>query len=293
MSSWIERGYPRLPLHEKVKAYIQLVRPFTLVAPLAAGTFLTLAPAVKRGVSLADVHYAVYAGVTLAILQAVGQIVNQYADADLDRVAKPYRPIPRGAVDRDEAMGLAVLLSIFGIARAFTVSTQFGLWCLALLFFAVFYSLPPLSPRRVSAWLNHAWVTVSRGFLPVMACYTVYGSPGEAVELAALGTIIVFGWQGSKDVVDVEADRMFGIKTIANTVGVGALKAIAAASAAAVAVWSALTGRLAMLALVPLMAYGVARYEKKSGLTENTVGWTVFYLSLSLFYMLALVGELL
>jgi len=144
----IVEGYPKLRRRfGKFVGYIQLVRPFTLLAPLLAGIFGVLTPV--KNFSLEHLTTAVYVGLTLALLQASGQVINQYADSELDKLIKPYRPIPSGLVTREEALGLAWLLAIFSIGRAFTISTFFGLIGLTLLFFAVFYSLAPFSPRKV------------------------------------------------------------------------------------------------------------------------------------------------
>lgn len=284
----IKKGYPRLQRRfGRLAAYVALMRPFTLIAPISAGVFLTLAPVEEIG--LQQVHYAVYVGVTLALLQAAGQVVNQYADADLDRVAKPYRPVPQGRVSREEAMGFAWLLALLAVARAFTVSLAFGLFSLLIMFSAVFYSLPPFSPRRVSPVLNLLWLSASRGLLPVMACFTVYSTLERALPYSALAFLIVLGWQGSKDVEDVEADRMYGVKTVANTYGLKALRVLALASTVLYVVGALLLGKPLLLLVVPVFVFGLIYYAKRTGLTENVIGWTVYYASLALYFLLVFV----
>lgn len=283
----IKHYYPKLPLNQKLKAYIVLMRPFTLLAPLFAGIFVTLAPV--REITLHHIHYAIYVGVTLALLQACGQVINQYMDAELDKIAKPYRPIPKGLVEREEAMGLAWFIGFFAIARSFTISITFGLFALLLLFFAVFYSLPPFSPRKINPFLNLFWMSFSRGFIPILATFSIFSTIEEAIPYAILAFIITFGWQGSKDVTDVEADLRFGIKTVANHYGVRGLKIIAGVCSTLYTLISVWMWKPAFLILLPLFIYGLLRYEREAFFTENIVGWQVFYSSLAFYTILVFI----
>ena len=71
------------------------MRPFTLLAPLSVGLILTLA---VEGITYQALTRGVYVGITLALAQACGQTINQVVDAELDKLVKPYRPIPSGRV---------------------------------------------------------------------------------------------------------------------------------------------------------------------------------------------------
>ena len=162
----IRHGYPRLARFVgRLTAYIQLIRPFTLIAPIIAGLIGTLTPA--ENIGLDEVKIAIYAGVTLALLQASGQVINQYVDYELDKMCKPYRPIPRGDVGRDEALGLGILLMWIGIMRGFWISLTFGTLSMLLAFMAVYYSLTPFSPRRISPIYNTLWLALSLSLIHI------------------------------------------------------------------------------------------------------------------------------
>lgn len=268
------RGYyPRLSriVGGKMTAYLALVRPFTLAPPIFVGVFLTVA---GTGFSVDAMSRGIYIGLTLASAQACGQVVNQIADRELDRVIKPYRPIPQGWVTVEEAVGLAWLLALLAVARAFTISIHFGLMTCLMLFFAVFYSLPPLSPRRVNPWVNHLWVSFSRSAIPFLA---VMGWGGW--RYAVLAFTWAFGWQASKDVPDVEGDRMFGIKTVASTYGEGTVKILASVATAIYSVLSVTWKMWIFLLNIPLAVYGLVNFGKRWR-GENTVAWMVFYAGL-------------
>jgi len=286
----VKKGYPRLRKRfGRLVGYIQLLRPFTLVAPFLAGFFGVLAPV--RNLTLTHFFTAVYVGLTLALAQACGQCINQYADAALDGEIKPYRPIPSGLVTRDEALGLSWLLAIFSVGRAFTISTFFGLVVLTCLFFAVFYSLAPFSPRRIHPLINTGWMAISRGFLPILAVWSVYGDLGKAWQYSFLAFLWVMGFQASKDVPDSLGNRKFHIKTIPNTYGLRGLATVMAVCTALYVILAIRFNMGIMLLVVPLAVSAVLTTTRQSSLTENTISWLLFYFGLGLLYILMFVGE--
>ena len=260
-----------------------------MMAPLLAGVFGALTPV--KEITLSHLVTAVYVGITLSLCQAAGQCLNQYADVELDKVVKPYRPLPSGLVTRDEALGLSWLLAIFATGRGFTISTFFGLTVLTLLFFAVFYSLTPFSPRRIHPVLNTGWMAFSRGFLPVMAVWSVYGDMGQAWQYALLAFTWVMGFQASKDVPDVEGDREYGIKTIPNTWGVNGLLTTMTVCVGTFTLLSTIFNTPFMLILLPLGVAAMITVKKQATLIENTYSWCAFYLGLGLLYILMFIGE--
>lgn len=261
--------------------YVKLLRPFTLFAPFVAGLLCTLAP--LSVFTFDNVLKAFVAGLSLAFLQAFGQVVNQIVDRDLDAVAKPHRPIPRGDVSLRGSKILSIVLLLLGLLSAIVVSFKFFLWSCLVAFMAGFYSLKPFSPRKVNPWLNHLWVSVSRGPLPVLACYTVYGFLEDALKYSLLAFVLVFGWQGSKDVVDAPFDRLFGIKTLASVYGEATVEYVATLSIITFCILSVVLSTYGFLVLVPVMCYGLKRFCNKVG--DTVVGWRIFYVLLALFYL--------
>jgi 4-hydroxybenzoate polyprenyltransferase len=279
----IEKGYPRLPLHRRLRGYIQLLRPFTLLPPLIAGIFLTLAPI--KIIDFETLKIGIYVGITLALIQSVGQIINQCVDVELDKLIKKYRPIPSGVIDKDEAMGFAWILSIIAIGRSFTISVLFGIFALILLFFAVFYSLKPFSPRK-HAFASLTWQSFSRGFIPPIMCMSIFGSIYDALIYSIIAFIWAFGWQGSKDITDIEGDKKFGISTVANTYGIKVLKMLSIISTIIFTILVIYLNKLLFLIVSVLGICGIINYEKKSKYTENTISWAVFYSGLGLIFLI-------
>ena len=288
----VVKGYPRLRKRfGKLISYMQLVRPFTLLAPLLAGIFGVLTPVSK--ITSSHMVTAIYVGVTLALAQAAGQCINQYADFELDKLAKPYRPIPSGLVSREEGLGLSWLLAIFAVGRSFTISTFFGLVVLVLLFFAVFYSLAPFSPRKVNPLLNTAWMAFSRGFLPMLAVWSVYGDFNKAWQYSVLAFFWVMGFQSTKDVPDADMDKQFGIKTIPNSHGLKGQIATMITCTGAFTLLALHFNAFIMLLVVPLAVLAILTLRKQAKVVENTWAWSAFYIGLALIYVLMFAGRLL
>jgi 4-hydroxybenzoate polyprenyltransferase len=283
----ISRYYPRLRrfFGEKTVAYIRLCRPFTGLAPLSAGLLGTLAP--LSTVTLEHIKMGIYVGLTLMMLQFTGQIINQYADVELDKAIdnKRSRPLPSGLLSREEALGLSWLLAIFAVGRGFTISVFFGLITLLLLFFSVFYSLTPFSPRRLNCFLNTGWMAISRGFLPTFAVLSIYGRIEDALPWAVFGFLWVSAYQATKDIHDADADRKFGIKTIPNIYGVKGLQAYMLTMTIIMWIYS-ITFLPVTLPLVPISILAIIGVNKKVNGLENNLSWCCFYLGLSATYLL-------
>jgi len=205
-------------------------------------------------------------------------------------MVKPYRPIPSGLVSREEALGLAWLLASFSIARAFTISTFFGLIVLTLIFFAVFYSLPPFSPRKVNALLNVGWMAFSRGFLPMFAVWSVYGDINTAMPYSILAFLWVMGLQSTKDIQDLEGDIRFGIKTIPGSYGLAGQIALMSICSLTYVFCALMFKLYLMLLVIPLVIIAIINLRKQTSMLENTVSWIIFYLGLGLIYILMFIN---
>jgi len=260
-----------------------------LIAPLLAGVFGVLAPV--NEVTLSHFTVAIYVGITMALAQATGQCLNQYADVELDKMIKPYRCLPMGLLSREEALGLSWLLAIFAVGRAFTISTFFGLIILTLLFFAVFYSLAPFSPRRIHPLANTGWMAVSRGLIPMLAVWSVYGDLNRAWPYSILAFLWVMGFQATKDVPDAEGDRKFEIRTIPNAYGLRGLVATMTACSALYVLFAIQSNVYITLLVLPLAVLAILTLKRQTELIENSIAWGCFYGGLGLLYILMFVGE--
>ena len=208
----------------KFRAYIYLLRPFTLIAPFFVAMFIMLASFVAR---YRFIDYPAnwwitigQASLTLAFLNGASNALNQATDVEADKISKPYRPIPKGLVAKDEAQSIAYLLYLFALLRAVTINLYFGIFVFLIMMFTVVYSLPPRMKRFL--FINQVWVAIPRGLFAVLASWSVFAiNPFTPTPLLIGGIAMVFfmGAMTTKDIVDCEADRQTGTRTLINTFG--------------------------------------------------------------------------
>jgi geranylgeranylglycerol-phosphate geranylgeranyltransferase len=160
------------------------------------------------------------ASLTLAFLNGASNALNQATDVEADKISKPYRPIPRGVVERDEAQSIAYILYLFALLRAVTINTWFGVFVFLIMLFTVVYSLPPRMKRFL--FVNQVWVAIPRGLFAILASWSVFGDPFQMAPLiiGLIALVFFIGAMTTKDIVDCEADRKTGTRTLINTFGI-------------------------------------------------------------------------
>ena len=296
----IKELYPSIPLSVKLRGYLALTRPYTLIAPLLAGLFGGALPLLYAHIN--PILYwkdLIYIGVTLMLAQMVGQIINQATDVEIDKINKPYRPIPRGIITKDEAMGWAWILMLFAVVRGFFSGIIFGSLIIVILFFAIFYNLPPIRTKASNEWIALLWMSFSRGYLPFITVWSVFGSLTDIVP-HILGVITFFwclAFQSSKDFGDVKGDKKFNIKTIPVVYGVDKAKKIMGIfGLLTIAVAGLLIGYLpytlglsvfiTILVLVAIQLYllFVSKNINTKNLENNKV-WALYYLGIGFMYL--------
>lgn len=210
-------------LSKKFRGYFDLLRPFTLLAPFFVSMFIMFASLVYNNRFIEFPNWWIIIGqasLTLAFLNGASNALNQATDVESDKISKPYRPIPRGVVERDEAQSIAYILYLFALLRAVTINTWFGVFVFLIMLFTVVYSLPPRMKRFL--FVNQVWIAIPRGLFAVLASWSVFGDPFQMVPLIIgfIGLTFFVGAMTTKDIVDCEADRKTGTRTLINTYGI-------------------------------------------------------------------------
>jgi geranylgeranylglycerol-phosphate geranylgeranyltransferase len=210
-------------LSAKFRGYIDLLRPFTLLAPFFVSMFLMFASLVYNDKFDAFPNWWITIGqasLTLVFLNGASNALNQATDVEADKISKPYRPIPRGVVERDEAQSIAYILYLFALLRAVTINTWFGVFIFLIMIFTVTYSLPPRMKRFL--FVNQVWIAIPRGLFAILASWSVFGDPFQPVPIiiGLIATVFFMGAMTTKDIVDCEADRKTGTRTLINTFGI-------------------------------------------------------------------------
>ncbi|MBN2065229.1 MAG: UbiA prenyltransferase family protein [Candidatus Thermoplasmatota archaeon] len=205
----------------RIRGYIDLLRPFTLLAPIIVSMSIMVASLVYNNQTAPPDWWATiaYAGLTLAFANGASNALNQATDVEADKISKPYRPIPRGIVSSEEAQSIAYILYLFALLRSITINIWFGLFVFLIMLFTVTYSLPPRMKQFI--FINQIWIAIPRGLLGILAAWSVFGDPfqKEPLIIGTIATLFLVGGMATKDVVDKKADKLTGTSTLINTYG--------------------------------------------------------------------------
>ncbi len=210
-----------------MKEYIQLTRPFTLIAPLVG--FLAGAAIGAGGIPPAVSFLGTLAA---SLLNAASNVINQVFDRQIDLINKPDRPIPAGKISISKAIVFSVILYLASILLAAVVNVYFFAIVIVTALITAAYSMPPLRLKRLFIVSNFA-IALPRGCLLLVA-----GWASARFELAdgwqgvlpfmdpepwLLGIVLglfVLGAASTKDIADIEGDRRFGCRTIPAVLGI-------------------------------------------------------------------------
>ena len=202
------------PLKLSVKAYLQLIRIHNTIGS-ALSAFMGFAVASKWDFEPVPLILSM---LTVSLIAAGGYVINDYYDVEIDRINKPYRPIPSGAVSLRTARNLALALMVLGIASSMFINV----WAILI---AVI--------TAVALWEYARWI--KRTGLPgnlIVALFSAlsafYGGlayfKGDWLFLVSIPTVYIFFFTLAREFVkgieDYEGDKAHGVATLAVTLGV-------------------------------------------------------------------------
>jgi geranylgeranylglycerol-phosphate geranylgeranyltransferase len=177
----------------------------------AAGVAIGGILAAGRVTVLPEVAWAMGSAIGLG---AAGNIANDIADLDADRINRPDRPLVAGTVGINAAIVLGGLLGGAGLLAAWWVDTRlFGLGLAALLVMLVYSPL-----------LKRHGLTGNLAVAAVASLPPVYGALAAGWWRAGLvplvmGAFLHFARELVKDLEDVAGDRVQGRRTLPITHG--------------------------------------------------------------------------
>jgi geranylgeranylglycerol-phosphate geranylgeranyltransferase len=195
-------------LNRKVKGFIQLFRP---ELPFSAGICVVLGEIVALG-GFPSIREAALGFVCGFFISGSALVSNDYFDLEVDKVNSPSRPLPSGAVSPSEALLLAAVAMLIGLAAAFAISVP------ALILSAIFGMVGILYNWRYkqAGLLGNLMVASSVGITFILGGLVV-GRPFNALVLffSLTAFLIDFGEEIAGDAMDIEGDKKRNSKSIA------------------------------------------------------------------------------
>jgi geranylgeranylglycerol-phosphate geranylgeranyltransferase len=275
----------------KLRVYLNLLRPFTLLAPLIVSSCVIVASLVNSqsiDFSFVSLLWTILsASFCFALLNGASNVLNQVTDWKEDALSKPYRPIPRGIVTPHEAYKVSFFLYTVALLLSLAVHILFSFFVCLIAFFSVTYSLKPRMKKYL--FLNQLWVALPRGFFGFIGSWSVFGNPFEPLPLAmgCIAALFLFGGTATKDIRDADADRAVGTKTLVNVFGLkrSAYFSLFFMTSAFVLILPLVYFEIIQTTFLPLAVLGflsiviawLMMQDHKNTKCENTSAWTVMY----------------
>jgi 4-hydroxybenzoate polyprenyltransferase len=284
-------------LVHRLYLYLTLLRPFTLLAPLIVSSSVILASYVSSYTTDAPLVtllcMIVSASFCFALLNGASNVLNQATDWKEDAVSKPYRLIPRGIITSKGAFQLSFFLYLGAFLLSLTIHFLFCAFISLIAFFSITYSVAPRMKKYLL--LNQLWVALPRGLLGILGSWSVFGNPFEPLPIAigCVAALFLFGGTTTKDILDAEADRTVGTRTLVNVYGLKTASIFSLVFMVSafclilpliyVNILPADVFPLAFLSLFSILIGWLMYRSHKNTKTENTSAWTVMYTTYFLF----------
>ena len=281
----------------KIRVYLELLRPFTLLAPLIVSSSVMIASLMNSGttdLSFVSILWTILsASFCFALLNGASNVLNQATDWKEDALSKPYRPIPKGIITTKEAYKVSFFLYTVALLLSIAVNILFSFFIFLIAFFSITYSLPPRMKKFL--FLNQLWVALPRGFFGIVGSWSVFGNPFEPLPLAigCVAALFLFGGTATKDILDAEADRTVGTKTLVNVFGVKttAFFSLVFMTGAFGLIIPLVYFHIIHYTLLPLAFLGILSvfigwlmfHKHKNTKCENTSAWTLMYATYFIF----------
>jgi len=229
-----------------LKAYVALARPFTLLPPLLgiiSGAVCAWGsahnPDPTRAVTASVALTVVLGSICAAFLNAANNALNQIYDLEIDRINKPKRPLPAGALTIRQAWIFTWIMFALGLIPTWWVVVYpYTTWrakffaplpeheCffiyLAAFVSTFIYSVPAFGRTKAHPIGANLTIAIPRGCLLKVAGWTMVAR-ATTFEPWFIGSIFMFfllGAASTKDFSDMKGDLAGGCRTLPIVFGV-------------------------------------------------------------------------
>jgi geranylgeranylglycerol-phosphate geranylgeranyltransferase len=206
---------------KKLIAYFQLSRPVNVFI-----TFISVPVAcwIAGGTSLLW-FVILFAGITGALVAAGANAINDAFDIDIDRINRPDRPLPRGALTPNEAKRMWLIVSIAAVGINLFLNSAALL--VTILSIAILYFYSARLKRTVLA--GNLVIGLMTGIAFIYGGLVI-GRIERAVVPAIFAFFVNLARELLKDVEDMEGDRLENAVTLPVKYGIKSSLLLATAS---------------------------------------------------------------
>jgi len=211
-----------------LRAYAELARPFTLIAPalgFASGAVTAIGADPADPWTWPIIAPALIGAAMAAVFNAGSNALNQIYDLEIDRVNKGRRPLPSGRLSIGQAWVFTLIAYALTLWLAWNVAPGGRHECFWIVLIAVagtyVYSVPPLRTKRLGIWANIT-IAIPRGVLLKVAGWSAVKTVAgvEPWFIGGIFGLFLLGASTTKDFADMEGDRRGGCITLPIQYGV-------------------------------------------------------------------------
>ncbi len=233
-------------MRARLKPYISLARPFTLLPPLLgiiSGAICAWGsahnPDPTRAVTASVVMTVALGSLCAAFLNAANNALNQIYDLEIDRINKPNRPLPTGELTIRQAWVFTWIMYVAGLVPTWLVVVHpYDTWSQKLfaplgwhecffIYFVAFvstfvYSVPAFGRTKAHPIGANLTIAIPRGCLLKVAGWTMVARAltFEPWFIGIVFMLFLLGAASTKDFSDMEGDRAGGCRTLPIAFGV-------------------------------------------------------------------------
>ncbi|MGC9310673.1 MAG: geranylgeranylglycerol-phosphate geranylgeranyltransferase [Candidatus Aenigmatarchaeota archaeon] len=167
------------------------------------------------GLLILDLSYGLWLLplISTLLICAAGNVINDYFDAEIDKVNRPKRPIPSGRLSRKAAFRMYALLNAAGLLAALLVSLPF--FALAAVNSIVLYVYSARLKKTILGNLADTYLAVSVFIAPVLIKGGFLDILSSSLLILALIPFFAnYGREILKDVEDAKGDKKSGARTL-------------------------------------------------------------------------------
>lgn len=163
-----------------------------------------------------DWMFVALAALSVGLVLGAADAMNDIVDVEIDRVNKPWRPIPSGAVSKLVAFCVAGLLAFLGLSIAVYLGHEATILCTLAVgvsfMYAVFLRKIPLVKNITVAGVTAMTVVygaISTGYIPVVV-----------LVMSLIVFWCIMAREIIKDIADVAGDIAGGVTTLVSHAGI-------------------------------------------------------------------------
>ena len=218
---------------------------------------------IASGFGIIDYWIGIFISCAIVLIfMAGGNAINDYIDRDIDVVAHPDRPIPRGEIKplmaRNLGISFLVVAVLIGIlAQALSMYMDFIFWDLLSVAIVVIASTLMISYEmflKQRGFIGNVTIAVLTGMIFLLGG-AVCNNVIVVIPIALMAMLVNIGREVSKDIEDLDSDE--GRNTLPMRIGTRNAAVVASLSflfGVALSIWPLLDGSMNHLYLLILAA---------------------------------------